>query len=165
MGVASWIIENSFALIQTIGIVGSLLFTGWSLKIDANVRQVQNLITITAHHRDIWSEIYKRPELSRIIDPKADLDKTPNLGIRTYFHPIHFSSPCGSLSSWTNRNVFRARKYRKRYQLVYPIADPKCSMAKLEINAGSRFCAIGRECVEIEKGRFQPQTRLSDFSI
>ena len=77
MGTTSWIIENWFTLIQTTGIVGSLAITGWSFRIDAKVRRVQNLITITAHHREIWSVIYKRPELKRIIDPKANITNNP----------------------------------------------------------------------------------------
>jgi hypothetical protein len=41
------------------------------------VRRIQNLLTITALHREIWSYFYKNPELKRIIDPKADLEKRP----------------------------------------------------------------------------------------
>ena len=70
-------IQNNLPLLQSAGIIGGLFFTGWSLWIDARVRRVQNLITITAHHREIWSEIYKNPELKRIIDPKADLENRP----------------------------------------------------------------------------------------
>jgi len=69
------IIENNFVLLQSAGIIGGFLFTGWSLWIDARVRRVQNLFTITAHHREIWSEVYKNPELKRIIDPNANLEK------------------------------------------------------------------------------------------
>jgi hypothetical protein len=32
---------------------------------------------ITKNHREIWSEFYERPELSRILDPKADLAAKP----------------------------------------------------------------------------------------
>jgi hypothetical protein len=71
------IIENNFILLQSAGIIGGFLFTGWSLWIDARVRRVQNLLTITAHHREIWSEVYRNPELKRIIDPKADLENRP----------------------------------------------------------------------------------------
>jgi hypothetical protein len=71
------IIENNFVLLQSAGIIGGFVFTSWSLRIDARVRRVQNLFTITAHHREIWSEVYKNPELKRIVDPKADLEKRP----------------------------------------------------------------------------------------
>lgn len=71
------IIENNFLILQSAGIIGGFLFTGWSLWVDAKVRRVQNLFTITAHHREIWSEVYKNPELKRIIDPKADLETRP----------------------------------------------------------------------------------------
>ena len=70
-------IQNNLPLLESAGIIGGLFFTAWSLWIDAKVRRVQNLITITAHHREIWSEIYKNPELKRIIDSKADLENRP----------------------------------------------------------------------------------------
>ena len=70
-------IQNNLPLLESAGIIGGLFFTGWSLWIDARVRRVQNLLTITAHHREIWSEVYKDPELKRIIDPRADLKNRP----------------------------------------------------------------------------------------
>ncbi len=71
------ILEANFTLIQTAGIVGSFLLASWALFIDAKVRRASNLIAITAHHREIWSQIYSTPSLTRITDSDADLDKRP----------------------------------------------------------------------------------------
>ena len=71
------IVENALPFLESAGIIGGLFFTGWSLWIDARVRRVQNLLTLTAHHREIWSELYKNPALKRVIDPNADLEKQP----------------------------------------------------------------------------------------
>ena len=71
------IIENTLPLLESAGIIGGLFFTSWSLRIDAKVRRVQNLLTLTAHHREIWNELYKIPTLKRVVDPKADIAKQP----------------------------------------------------------------------------------------
>lgn len=71
------IIENALPFLESAGIIGGLFFTGWSLWIDAKVRRVQNLLTLTANHRDIWSELYRNPLLKRVIDPNANLEKQP----------------------------------------------------------------------------------------
>jgi hypothetical protein len=77
MGFWDWVWHNWFTFLQSIGIVGGLVFTGVSLRIDAKVRQVGNLLTVTQHHREIWSNLYQRPELSRVLDPGADIEGQP----------------------------------------------------------------------------------------
>jgi hypothetical protein len=72
MELGDWFSKNWFVLLQTAGIVGSLLFTGISLRRDAKGRKITNLIDLTANHRDLWSEFSRRPELKRVLDPKAD---------------------------------------------------------------------------------------------
>jgi hypothetical protein len=77
MGLLPWIAENWFVLLQSVGIVGSLLFTGLALRADANARRISNLLTITEGHRNLWLHFSRRPELARVIDKDADLQKEP----------------------------------------------------------------------------------------
>src|SRR6266446_2193657 len=72
-----WATGHWLELLQSIGIVGGLLFTALSLRIDAKVRRVANLLTITEHHRAIWTRLHDRPELSRVINPAADIQREP----------------------------------------------------------------------------------------
>ena len=71
------ILDANFTLIQTVGIAGSFLLALWAFLIDAKVRRASNLIAITAHHREIWSQIYETPSLTRITDSAADLSARP----------------------------------------------------------------------------------------
>lgn len=75
MEIWRWLGENWFTLLQSVGIIGSLLFTAFTLRADAKARRIENLISITSNHRDIWKNLYTSPELSRVIDPAADLTK------------------------------------------------------------------------------------------
>src|ERR1043166_1979638 len=77
MGFLQWAIHNWFTLLQSVGIIGSLLFTAASLRLDAKARQVGNLMPITKNHREIWGELYERPELARVIDAGVDLEHAP----------------------------------------------------------------------------------------
>src|SRR5258708_5149420 len=77
MGFLHWFGQNWFVLLQSLGIVGGLLFTAVSLRIDTKVRRVGNLISVTHEHRDIWTQLYQRPELWRVLEQNVDLRKEP----------------------------------------------------------------------------------------
>jgi len=77
MGFLHWALTNWFDLLQSLGIVGGLLFTAFSLRIDAKSRLMENLTSLTEHHREIWTQIYQNPELKRILESKVDLHKKP----------------------------------------------------------------------------------------
>jgi len=95
-----WLGQNWFILLQSVGIVGSLLFTAAALREDTKTRRVANLITITGHHREIWAQLFRRPELARVLDPHADVQRKPVrveeslfinlliLHLRSVFHAI-----------------------------------------------------------------------------
>ena len=67
------------------GIIGGLVFTGISLRDETKARRVANILTITAQHREIWGELYERPELARILEAKVNLKKHPSTPAETLF--------------------------------------------------------------------------------
>lgn len=77
MGFLQWISNNWFVLLQSAGISGGLLLTTVSLRDDVKARRVTNLIYMTQHHREIWSQLYTRPELSRVLDPSVNVKLNP----------------------------------------------------------------------------------------
>jgi hypothetical protein len=77
MPVAAWLDQNWFSVLQTLGIVGALAFTAITLRTDTKIRRVQNHFAITEQHRKIWSELFARPELARVLEPKPDLARDP----------------------------------------------------------------------------------------
>ena len=72
-----WLDTNWFTLIQSVGIVGSLCFTAFSLRMDARGRRVGDFLTLTGHHRELWSEIQRQPALGRIFQQEVDLIASP----------------------------------------------------------------------------------------
>lgn len=77
MGFIGWLSSHITSLIQTLGIIGGLIFTAYSFRLEARARRVSNLLAITAHHRNIWSELYERPELMRVLQADIDLVQDP----------------------------------------------------------------------------------------
>jgi hypothetical protein len=74
---AQWFTENWFNLFSSLGIIGGLWFTAVSLRSETKTRRIANLLTITANYREVWKEFFHTPELTRVIDPKADVAKHP----------------------------------------------------------------------------------------
>ncbi len=72
-----WTEHNWFSLLESAGIIGGLLFTAFSLRTDAQARRIGNLIAITQHHQDIWTRLYTRPELTRVLNMAVNLESAP----------------------------------------------------------------------------------------
>ena len=54
-------------LLQSVGIVAGLLFTGYNIRADSRERKVQSVFALTAAHREIWSKLYEHPHLTRVL--------------------------------------------------------------------------------------------------
>lgn len=67
-----WISENWFSLLQTVGIVASLLLAAYTTWKDDRARRISNSIAINEQHRQAWKDIYEHPELARVLDMEAD---------------------------------------------------------------------------------------------
>jgi len=74
MAIWLWIAQNWFELLQTVGIIGGLVFTAFSVSKDDKSRKIANLIAIKQQHREIWRELFDRPRLMRVLKPDVDLN-------------------------------------------------------------------------------------------
>ena len=72
-----WIGEHWFDLLQTVGIVGGLLFTARTTLKDDQSRKIANLIAIKQQYREIWKELYDRPQLGRMLEKGVNLNTHP----------------------------------------------------------------------------------------
>ncbi|HXI84704.1 MAG TPA: hypothetical protein VNL17_11520 [Verrucomicrobiae bacterium] len=77
MEASSWVAEHWFDVIQTVGIIGGLLFTAFAIRRDEKARRISNLVSITDHYRQIWKEVYDRPKLSRVLEKHVDVKVQP----------------------------------------------------------------------------------------
>jgi len=77
MALVFWLQEHWFDLFQTVGIIGSLLLAAYTTRKDERARRIGNSITISEQYRQIWKELYARPELARVLSDHIELDKQP----------------------------------------------------------------------------------------
>jgi len=71
MALAAWLTTHWLDLLQATGVVG-LFFTAITIRADSRERKIQNLIALTAAHREIWSKVYDKPSLANVLSPDAD---------------------------------------------------------------------------------------------
>jgi hypothetical protein len=74
---ANWITGHWLDLVQSIGIVGGLLFSAYTTRKDERARRISNSIAINEQYCEIWKELYDRPELSRVLEKGANLEQSP----------------------------------------------------------------------------------------
>ena len=77
MEVLHWAGGHGFDLLEAAGIIASLCFTAVALLREDRSRRISNLLALTANHRDIWMQLYTRPELTRVIEREVDLKAHP----------------------------------------------------------------------------------------
>lgn len=77
MAILGWLGTHWFDLLQTTSIVVGLFATIHTIRGDTRERKIENLFTVTAAHRDLWTKFYQQPELHRVLEQTADLQKEP----------------------------------------------------------------------------------------
>lgn len=86
--VAGWIAEHGLQALQAAGIVGGLLFTGFSFRQSVRVQRAQFLINITQQHRTIWLKVFDSPKLKRILSKSPPRGPTPTQDERLFVNLI-----------------------------------------------------------------------------
>ena len=73
----AWLDQNWFNLVQTIGIVFSLLFSGYAYVLALKSQRVTNTFQVMQYHREIWSSLFDHPELERVLDNSPAFEAKP----------------------------------------------------------------------------------------
>ena len=76
---------NWFDLLQTLGIVGGLFLTTWTLHLETKANRAINLLELTKQHRELWMTLFTNPELSRVLRDDIDLNLKPPTDEETRF--------------------------------------------------------------------------------
>ena len=72
-----WLENNWFSLLQSIGIITGFSFTALTLRRDAKSRRRTEALALAQQHRELWSEVHRRPELARILQTETNLVEKP----------------------------------------------------------------------------------------
>jgi len=72
-----WLAQHWFEAAQTGGIVAGLIFTALSLRDTQQAQKITNLFTLTQYQRELYGDLFDRPELWRIFRGDVDLENQP----------------------------------------------------------------------------------------
>jgi hypothetical protein len=72
-----WVGDNWFNGLQSLAILSGFVFTCVTLRRDDRSRRGSTLLHLTAHHRDLWAKVLDHPNLRRILQADADLEREP----------------------------------------------------------------------------------------
>jgi hypothetical protein len=143
----SWVAENWFNLLSAIGIVASLLFTAVSLRSETRTRRIANLLTLTHNHRELWSELFARPSLRRVIDANPDLSKLPiTLDEEFYVNMLiqHLGSAFQALRSGL---IIQPEGLREDVRRFFSLPIPRDIWEKLKVFQNNEFVQFVEECL------------------
>src|ERR1043165_7138738 len=73
----NWLSQNWFNLAQTLGIILSVLFSGYAYWLAVRGQRVTNTFQMMQFHREIWKSLFEYPELSRVLKDDAEVEKKP----------------------------------------------------------------------------------------
>jgi hypothetical protein len=82
---SSWVDGNWFNVIQTFGIIGSLWLAGAAANRDARAKEIENLLSLSEHHRELWKAVPQRKDLQRVFQADANVLLTPATVAETEF--------------------------------------------------------------------------------
>ena len=146
MGFFPWIIENAFTLLNAIGIVGGLLFTGYSLHSETKTRRVANLLALTEAHRNIWKEHLKYPQLSRVLEPRVDRSKEPITRKEEIFVNLVIQHLSVVFHTMQDELTIKPEGWRRDVASFFSLPIPLHVWERLKVAQNDRFVAFVEAC-------------------
>ena len=73
----SWFGAHWHSLVESLGIIGSLIFTGVTVRRDLGARRVTEHLTLAGQHRRLWGQLHRRRGLERVLEANRDLAQEP----------------------------------------------------------------------------------------
>ena len=66
-----------FDFLQTASILAGFFTAAYTIRTDTKERKIGNLFALTTAHREIWSRLYDRKELDRVLSESVNLELEP----------------------------------------------------------------------------------------
>jgi hypothetical protein len=141
-----WLGDNTFNFASAAGILGSLWVGIISLRSDNKTRQVANLLTITANHREVWKAFLNDKGLARVRDASADTAKKPVTDAERVFVTfviLHMSSVFYAMS---DQLVVKLEGLRRDIAQFLALPIPREIWDNIKILQNDDFVAFVESC-------------------
>lgn len=146
MGSLRWLAQNWFTLLNAIGVVGGLLFTGHSLRSETKTRRIANLLSLTQGHRDIWKQVFTHPQLSRILDSKADTSAQPLTREEEIFVNLVIQHLSVVFHALRDELTIKPEGLRRDVWWFFSLPIPQAVWEKVKVLQNDQFVAYVEEC-------------------
>ena len=146
MGGLHWIGENWVTVLNAVGIVGGLLFTAFSLRSETKTRRIANLLAITQNHREVWTELYRRPALERVLKSSAELARQPvsvEEEIFVNFVILHLNSVYQAIKAGL---VIKPEGVRRDVWWFFSLPIPQAVWEKMKVLHNDDFVSFVDNC-------------------
>lgn len=80
-----WLSEHWYSLLESIGIIVGLIFTGVTVQRDLEARRVAEYLTLATQHRRLWGQLHRRKVLRHLLDADRDIRFHPVTHEETHF--------------------------------------------------------------------------------
>jgi hypothetical protein len=149
MGFGEWISHNWFEFVSTGIGLGGLWAAAFSIHKDAKARieetkarRISNLLAITANHRELWKECFQNPELARVIDPAADVEKRPVTSSEEFFMSMMISHTSSTYEALKDELLTKQDGFRRDVGLSFSLPVPKAVWQKTRFLQNQDFAAF-----------------------
>ena len=146
MGFTGWVVQNWFDLSQSAGILAGLLFTAHSLRSEIKTRRVSNLLSITESHRKVWTEIYRRPELKRVLDERANVRQNEMTREEEIFVNLVIFHLNAVFYARKSGLVFKLEGLRRDIWWFFSLPIPRMILEKTKLLQNDDFVAFVESC-------------------
>jgi hypothetical protein len=146
MGVGEWISQNWFNLLSSVGIIGGLWFTAVSLHAQAKTGRVANLLTVIHNHRELWTDFYRSPQLSRVMDASADLGTQPVTREEERFVKLVIQHMNGVFQAMQNGLLIKPEGMRRDVSSFLSLPIPKAVWELVRVLQNDDFVAFVESC-------------------
>ena len=77
MGILEWIEAHGFGFLQAASTLVGFFIAAYTIRTNTVERKIGNLFELTKAHREIWSRLYERRELERVLMETVNLRDEP----------------------------------------------------------------------------------------
>lgn len=146
MGSLHWLTDNWFSLLNAVGIIGGLLFTGYSLRSETKTRRIANMIALTQGHRDIWKNLVNLPQLGRVLEPDAEISSQPVTHGEEIFVILVIQHLSVVFHAMRDELTIKPEGLRRDVRWFFSLPIPDAVWEKFKVLQNDQFAAYVEEC-------------------
>lgn len=147
MGIGEWLADNWFDLLTNAGTIGGIFFAAFSLYEESKARRVANLIALTQSHREIWKRFYENADVSRVVDPQADVSADSISPAERYFVIVVIQHLASVYQAKRKGLTIKPEGLRQDVRAFFRLPVPRAVWKKCKPVQDDDFVAFVEECL------------------